>query len=53
MSFSDPSRAPYGLIRAPARRALLPPATLPVALALLLFGATGPNLLLALLSARC
>jgi hypothetical protein len=50
MSFSDPSRAPYGRIRAPARRALLPPATLPIALALLFFGANGPNLLLALLS---
>jgi hypothetical protein len=50
MSFSDPSHAPYGLLRAPARRGLLPPATLPIALALLLFGATGPNLLLLLLS---
>ena len=50
MSFSDPSHAPYGLIRPPVRRALLPPATLPVALALLLFGAAGPNLPLAVLS---
>jgi hypothetical protein len=50
MSFSDPTRVPYGLMRAPARRALLPPAMLPIALALLLFGATGPNLLLVLLS---
>jgi hypothetical protein len=51
MSFFDRSRAPYGLIRVPVQRALLPPATLPIALALLLiFGATGPNLLLLLLS---
>jgi hypothetical protein len=50
MSFSNPTRAPHGHARIPARRALLPPATLPVALALFLFGAAGPNLLLALLS---
>src|SRR5262249_31955031 len=50
MSFSDPSRVSYGLIHAPARRARLPPATLPIAAALLLFGAAGPNFLLALLS---
>jgi hypothetical protein len=37
-------------MRVRARGALLPPATLSVALALLLFGAAGPNLLLALLS---
>src|SRR5262249_31919833 len=50
MSFSDPTRAPYGHVRAPARGALLPPAMLPIAFALFLFGAAGPNLLLAPLS---
>src|SRR5262245_10074083 len=43
-------RPPYVLVRAPARRALLPPATLPIVLALLVLGASGPNLSLALLS---
>jgi hypothetical protein len=37
-------------VHARARGGLLPPATLPVALTLLLFGATGPNFLLASLS---
>jgi hypothetical protein len=50
MSFSDPSHAPHGLVRTPVRRGLLPPATLPIALVLLLLGINGPNLLLALLS---
>jgi hypothetical protein len=50
MSFSDPTRAPYAPVHARARGGLLPPATIAVALALLLFGATGPNFLLALLS---
>ena len=50
MTISDPSRSPYALIRAPARGGLLPPATLPIALALCLFGAAGPNFLLALVS---
>src|SRR6516165_6798549 len=50
MSFSDPTRAPYAPMHARARGGRLPPATIAVALALLLLGAPGPNFLLALLS---
>jgi len=50
MNFSDPARTAYALRREAARAILLPPAMLPIALALTLIGGTGPNLLLALLS---
>jgi hypothetical protein len=50
MNFSDPTRAPYAPMHARKRGGMLPPATLPVALALLLFSPNGPNFLLALLS---
>lgn len=50
MSLSNRTFAPHDRVRAPARGALLPPATLPIAFALFLFGAAGPNFLLALLS---
>lgn len=49
MNLPDPARAAYGPLHAPAH-GVLPPATLPVAFALCLIGAAGPNLLLALLS---
>jgi hypothetical protein len=49
MSFPDPLHTASGRYR-PARGILLPPATLPIAFSLALLGATGPNLLLALLS---
>ena len=50
MNVPDPTRA-FVAAPGPVRGALLPPATLPVALAVLLIGCTGPNPMLALLAA--
>lgn len=50
MSHFDLTHATSGPALEPARRRLLPPATLPVGFAIALIGGPGPNLLLALLS---
>ena len=50
MNFPDPARAAFAPRHEAARGTLLPPALLPFAVALLLIGGFGPNLLLALLS---
>jgi hypothetical protein len=51
MNYPDPAHRAIGVYGAPPpARGMLPPATLPIAVALLLIAGTGPNLLLALLS---
>jgi len=50
MNLPDPARTAYASRRELGRAMLLPPAALPVALAIAFIGGAGPNLLLALLS---